>query len=149
MQKRIKHENNGACEKCHQLIDQGDVFVDLKRWFMAQQSIYPDFHLSCGVRGRVAQEAALQRGASKASFGRSAHNYEPALAIDTFFLADGKAVWPKERYLEICGEFGEHLPDLILWFGRKGAPFYELPHFQMENWKELIAEGKAKLTDED
>lgn len=43
-----------------------------------------DFRILDAIRGRAAQERAKAQGNSKAGFGDSAHNYEPAIACDLF-----------------------------------------------------------------
>jgi peptidoglycan L-alanyl-D-glutamate endopeptidase CwlK len=43
-----------------------------------------DFRILDAIRGRDAQERAFAKGNSKAHFGQSAHNYEPAVACDLF-----------------------------------------------------------------
>lgn len=147
---KLKHTNDGNCLKCLQILEQGGGTDGLlQSWFLSLQSQYPDLHVSCSVRGRIAQEAAYEKKMSKAHFGQSAHNYEPSLALDTFFLDNGSATWPKERYVEICGEYGENLPDEIAWLGRKSSPFPELPHFEIEDWKIQVKNNVVKLTDEE
>lgn len=41
-----------------------------------------DFSLTCGYRGEEAQEDAFRRGATKAHYLQSAHNYKPSVAVD-------------------------------------------------------------------
>lgn len=141
----VKHQNNGACEKCAQIAHKyaGGVWSDLWNFFLIHQAAHPEFHISCASRDEVDQEAAFQRGASRAHFGQSAHNYSPALALDTFFLIDGKAQWPKEKYEQIFGD--DALPEFLKWYGEKGAAFYELPHFEMVDWRDIVARGDSKL----
>lgn len=43
-----------------------------------------DFRILDAIRGKAAQERAFAQGNSKARFGQSAHNYEPAVACDLF-----------------------------------------------------------------
>lgn len=43
-----------------------------------------DFRILDAIRGKAAQERAFAQGHSKAHFGQSAHNYEPAVACDLF-----------------------------------------------------------------
>lgn len=147
---KVKHENTGSCQKCAEILNaHGGTYTDLHLWFLSQQLLYPQLHVSCSVRGMAAQETAKLKGFSKASFGQSSHNYAPSAAIDTFFLIDGKCEWPAYIYKEICGEYGELLPDSLSWLGRKGSPFPELPHFEVREWKELVRSGELKLTDEE
>lgn len=149
-QNKVKHENNGACLKCLEILDRnGGTETNLKNWFLFQQKLMPDFHVSCAVRGKFDQEMAFQKKASRAHFGQSAHNYSPALAIDTFFLSMDKALWPKDRYVELCGERGNLLPDSIDWLGAIGSPFPELPHFEVVGWRGLVDAGRSVLTTED
>ncbi|RVD16855.1 MAG: hypothetical protein EOS73_25415 [Mesorhizobium sp.] len=43
-----------------------------------------DFRILDSTRGRDAQERAFAAGKSKAHFGQSAHNWQPAIAFDLF-----------------------------------------------------------------
>lgn len=43
-----------------------------------------EFRVLDSTRGEKAQEKAFREGKSKAHFGQSAHNYEPAIAVDLF-----------------------------------------------------------------
>lgn len=136
--KKVKHGNSGECAKCLELLQRyGGVNSRLQSWFFEKQRGQPNAHVSEGVRGKSAQEAAKRAGNSRASFGESAHNY--GLAIDVFFL-DSKGVldYSKSNYLV----FAENLPEDIEWLGTS-KKFPELPHFELKGWRNM----EKKLTE--
>lgn len=76
-------------------------------------------------RGPEAQEAAFQRGASKARFGQSAHNFY--LAVDYHFDKYGwnvpKAFW----------EYGDELARMIGL--ETGILYGDANHLELSGWK--------------
>lgn len=117
--------------------------LDLRLWFVMFQGKHPEAHISEAGRGLVDQEAAKHRGASKASFGESAHNCN--CAIDMFEMAgDRKIIYEKEWFQKVLAP---ELPDYLVWYGAPGSKFFELPHIEHRDWKKLLAEGKAKLVE--
>lgn len=90
-------------------------------------------------RGKVRQELLYSSGASKAHYGESAHNYN--CAVDTFFLINGKLSYDKLLYTKI------KIPDTIYWYGGPYAVFYERPHFEVKDWKDLKNSGSIKLVE--
>lgn len=137
-----KHENNGECERCLELLNVYPGFdLDLLGWFKMVQAKFFNFHISEGGRGRVEQESDFQRGASKAHFGESAHNYN--CAFDTFFLVNGQYSLDEKLYAALQAE----IPEFVNWYGSKGAVFYERPHFEKRNWKDLRIAGLIALVE--
>lgn len=102
------------------------------------QKAYPDAHISCAGRGRAAQEAAFMNKRSKARFGQSAHNYNAA--IDVF--CNGKELYPVDWFEQVVGA---NIDDRFKWYGKKGSPYYELPHVEISDWKILVKERVLKL----
>lgn len=161
MTPQVHHENTGRCLKCLEIINRYPGFdPELKVWFVFFQEKNPTFHVSCAGRGMVEQEAAFQRGASKAHYGESAHNF--GAALDLFILANGVATWPT-LYKEITGAGGvtkrivdriatASLPEWralrkalsanMVWFGEPSAEFWELPHVQRKDWKLALVRGE-------
>lgn len=136
-----KHENNGKCQKCIEIIEKYPGFYKpLRDWFANLQTIHPELHVSCAGRGMVDQEAAFQRGASRAHYQQSAHNW--GCALDLFALIGGKAQWPKEWFNEVVGK---NLAPYMEWYGSPDAAFYELPHVQLSGWKVAVSHGELKL----
>lgn len=139
----MRHQNTGACSGCVGILDRYPGFhEDLRIWFHAVQIENPDFHVSCAGRGRVEQEAAFYRGASKAHYGRSAHNWNAAL--DAFQLKDGKALWERPYFEEVVGL---NLYPRLKWYGAKDAEFYELPHIEIADWRALSEKGALQLVE--
>lgn len=77
----------------------------------------------------------LGKVVTKARGGQSAHNFtlngKPAAkAWDCVVTISGKPDWSGQHpHWKILGEIAADLG--LNWYGRKGAPFYELCHFQM------------------
>lgn len=112
---------------------------DLKNWFIIMQSRFKDFHCAEAGRGHIDQEAMFSKGASKAHWGQSSHNYN--CALDCFFLVDNKYSLDEEKFKEIFPE----IPEYISWYGAFGAKFYERPHYEIKAWRLLLAQGKLSL----
>lgn len=137
-----RHSNNKRCSKCAEIFDAFPKFnVLIRTWFEDIQEKYPEFHIACAGRGEFEQEAAFLRGASKAHYGESAHNYN--LAIDTFWLIDGKYSLPVDYYDEYIKP---EIPDWLEW-GHTWKSFPELPHFELKSWKTLRDVGAQKLVE--
>lgn len=135
----FKHKNGSeACEKCLAICNTyPGLDKDLKRWFFEQQKDQPSFHISEAGRGEVRQELLFNSGASTAHWLKSAHNFN--MALDTFFIdKDGKLTYDKTRYAKI------KVPTWINWYGATGSEFYERPHFEVRNWRELKKQGKIQ-----
>lgn len=136
------HVNDGACIKCEEIMNKYAGFVNqLKEWFLFMQAKYPMFHTCDAGRGKREQELFLAKGASKARWGQSSHNYNAAL--DTFFLVDGKYSLDQKLYDSIAPE----VPAFISWYGAPGAKFYERPHFEIKTWREMVGAGEIKLVE--
>lgn len=138
------HLNDGSCQKCLEILNRyPGINQNLNLWILNLQRNNPDAHVSCAGRGMVDQEAAFHRGASKAHYGESSHNYN--CAVDIFQLSDGKAVWDREWFDLVVGA---NLADGLKWYGAPGAVFYELPHVELTDWKLLVKSGDAKLVED-
>lgn len=133
-----KHINNGKCEKCLEFMNEWGVDDILRRWFIATQVRTPEMHTSCVGRNQEDQEFALLHKASKASFGKSPHNYTPSLAMDIFRLVveEGKptqASFNPEWYKAVIVPT---IPDRITW----GGYFHDIidsPHFEIRGWSKI------------
>jgi len=130
------HSNTGNCLGCAKIFNRYTGFYEpLKDWFFNVQLKQPAFHISCGGRGQIDQEAAFARGASNAHWLQSAHNYN--CAIDTFFMIDGQYRLDADLFEQIAKELA---PD-IDWYGLPGSSFKEMPHFEIRNWLDLVKQG--------
>lgn len=109
---------------------------------------YKDISILEGYRGEQAQEEAKNKGNSKASFGESAHNYKPSLAVDVVPYpiptkeVDGVKVWDDESpeweelheiVQEICLQFG-----VKLTWGGDFTSFKDKPHYELTEWRKLV-----------
>jgi peptidoglycan L-alanyl-D-glutamate endopeptidase CwlK len=107
-----------------------------------------DFGISWSVRGRADQDAFKAEGKSKAAFGRSPHNFRPALAVDIFPIVNGTALWTDGPELRKCAD---HIMDVaetlgvdLTWggdFNHDGdattSDSWDKYHFQVKDWKAL------------
>jgi hypothetical protein len=139
------HNNNGSCLGCDAVFKRYPGFnVRLWDWFRGFQSRHPEAHISCAGRGKQDQEALFIRGATRAHYGESSHNYN--CAIDIFeqggILANiYEDTWFKQVLSpEIDRSF-------ITWYGEKGAPFFELPHCEVTRWRSMLTSGEIKLVE--
>ncbi len=141
----IRHENSGNCQRCEQIFNRYPNFhAGLRKWFKAFQAKVPTAHISCAGRGRQDQEECVRRGASKAHWSKSAHNWNAAIDI---FEMGGKSVtdlYEREWYET---NLATSLPDDLVWYGSPGSIFPELPHVQVRDWPELARQGKLKLVE--
>lgn len=136
----MKHANNGTCQACAETLK--NVADHLREWFEGEQLANPNLHCSTGYRGEIEQNAAANRGASKAKFGQGAHNYKPAMAVDVYHRDDkGSATWPSDLFQDLA----DRKPDDIEWGadwndnGRSDdETFIDKPHFQIKGWKKLV-----------
>jgi hypothetical protein len=135
------HLNTGKCERCALIFSRYPGFNrDLQVWFETFQVANPTAHISCAGRGKADQEACFLAHTSNAHYGQSAHNYN--LAIDIFRLTnsvDGtpKADYDRRWFSEFVGPAVASATIGLDWFGAAGSPYYELPHVQISNWKDL------------
>lgn len=99
--------------------------------------------ITCTYRSGEEQNALYAQGRSRpgarvtnARAGQSAHNFtlngKPAArAFDIVPLIKGQCMWDaKHPHWKIAGQIGMDLG--LNWYGRPGAPFREMPHFQMK-----------------
>lgn len=139
----MSHTNSGNCFSCAQLFLKYPGFHQpLKDWFELLQSKHPEAHISCAGRGAEDQNALLFRGATKAHFGQSAHNWNAA--IDLFQLKDGTYNLDKDWFEAVI------VPALtsdLCWYGRPDAPYPERPHIEIASWNEMAKNGILKIVD--
>jgi len=140
----VKHEDNGLCEKCHLIFDRFPGFnLELRNWFEAFQEAHPEAHISCAGRGRAEQDLRKKEGRSRASYGKSAHNYNAA--IDVFEHGGNLAdIYEDSWFRKVLMPA---VPNWIAWYGTPNAPYYELPHLEMRSWKEMLANGTIHLVE--
>jgi len=127
--KVLKHDSDGfPCEKCNEIINRFPGFSPILLEWLKSQTHVKNFHISDAGRGKADQTRYKLQGSSRAEYGESAHNYN--MAVDIFFQINGKLVWDRGLYEQF------KIPDHIAWYGVKTSPFYELPHFQIKNWRQ-------------
>lgn len=142
----VKHINNKNCPKCEEIFNRYPEFNnELKTWFKAIQEKNPEAHISSAGRGKEEQELYFKKGSSKAHYGQSSHSY--GAAIDLFELHMLGARWDKSWFEKVVEPAIKLCNGKFKWYGLKGSEFYELPHVEVSNWKELLKQGLIKLVE--
>ena len=144
-----KHSNqNSPCPKCAELFAAyPGVSEVIKSWFFSVQKQIKNFHIAEAGRGKAKQEEHVANKRSRAGWTKSAHNWN--CAIDTFFVDKlGKLSYSVNEYEEVKKLL---IPE-IEWYGHeeyrgRKDKFFEKPHFEVKNWKELRDQGKIKLVE--
>lgn len=100
------------------------------------------FRVICTVRGKAEQLEALHKGFSKANFGQSPHNYQPALAFDFVPLNNaGKfeaSFWKQiSMFQNVAKQIEEaaRQEGVIISYGGNWKSFKDFPHVELDNWK--------------
>lgn len=107
-----------------------------------------DFGILSSQRGRADQEAAFRNGFTKVHFGHSAHNWQPAIALD---------IYPKplnwkdlDAFVRLAREvifpIAEELKIPIRWGGdwnRNGSNNgWDKPHYELYPWRVWAKKSK-------
>lgn len=136
-----RHENNGACAKCMEIIFTfPDPFEPLVDWFVETQRQLPDLHCSEAGRGKARQERMYETHRSEAHWTESAHNWNCALDL----FRNAKVIYDEDWFR---GKLAKFIPLWLNWYGAPGSKFYELPHVEIRAWKELVKDGTVKLVE--
>lgn len=140
----MKHANNGACDRCLLIFNKYPNFHEgLKSWFLDLQSKHPEAHISCAGRGHDEQEELFLKKATRARYGESAHNWN--VAIDVFEMGgDATQIYERVWFRDVLAPL---LPKWLCWYGSPNAPFYELPHIEVDDWRKLRSEFKLRLVE--
>ena len=105
------HTSEPVCPLCEQKLSAAH--EKLIEWFHDLKSRHPDVHISWSFRDETSQEQAFQDGKTKLHFPLSAHNKQPAMALDIFQIDDsGKAKWDPV----FCAKVAQESP-LLRWGG--------------------------------
>lgn len=141
---KITHTNNGKCEKCLQIFNRyPNPEPRLLQWFLDLQLQHPEAHISCCGRGEQEQNELYLRKATKAQWGKSAHNYNAA--IDIFVQTPGNDnLYPFKWYTDILKP---KLQPFLLWYGMPHSAFFELPHCEILAYRELAIQKQLSLVE--
>lgn len=94
-----------------------------------------DFTLTTGYRGTEDQNKAAAGGFSKATFGKSPHNYKPALAFDAYsYPIDVHDTIRQKPLADAMKAAAERVRVHITW-GGDFKSFIDRPHFELTHWK--------------
>lgn len=100
------HTSDPRCPLCEQKLL--DAHPTLVGWFEDVKSRNPNVHVSWGFRDATSQAQAVQEGKSKLLFPNSAHNKQPALALDLFQIDEsGRAFWDPVFFAKLAGEIAD------------------------------------------
>lgn len=107
-----------------------------------------DFKILDATRGRAAQTKAYKQGNSKVTFGNSAHNYVPAVAVDLFpapydwddrdsFIKLSKVIFRIAKEKGIPLRWGGD------WNGDGNlSDGWDMPHYELNPWREWAKKSK-------
>lgn len=142
----MTHKNDGKCEKCLSIIARyPDFYEPMKLWFVGFQANHPEAHVSEAGRGKEMQNIFYRKGASKARYGESAHNYN--CALDLFEMSGKlKDIYEFTWFVDVLRP---NLPSWIIWYGEPSAVFREYPHIEVKNWKALVRSGLVNLVEKE
>lgn len=125
----IHHTQDEICPLCTQKI--AEAHPTLQLWWGKIKAKFPDAHVSWSFRDEANQNTFFQSGKTLARWPHSAHNKEPAQAMDLFQLReDNVASWQRSFFQGIAD-----------WLKAQGCPltwagdwerFREFDHFQMD-----------------
>lgn len=109
-----------------------------------------DFKILDATRGRAMQTRAFLQGKSKASFGQSAHNYVPAIAVDLFPAPyDWENYEAFDRLSEIVMRIAKEKGIPLRWGGdwnmdgdKTKSDAWDKPHFELHPWRTYAAKSK-------
>ena len=104
---------------------------------------YKDLSVICTYRGKEEQEEAYRKGNSRAKFGQSPHNFNPARAVDIIPYPvpmknnqwdNNSKEWDEqaELFLKIAKEKG-----IKITWGGNFTRLVDKPHFELTNWKQM------------
>lgn len=141
----MKHKNSGNCAYCETIFGRFPGFyAALKDWFKEFQHYHPEAHISCAGRGRQDQEALLIRKATRAAWGKSAHNFNAAIDLFEMGGTSPSNIYEPHWFESVLKP---QLPKFVTWYGAIGAPFPELPHVEVTEWRSLAHQGVLKLVE--
>ena len=129
-----RHAPGPICPSCEEKLL--TAHSAMRDWFHGVKEKHPNVHIAWAYRGRLEQDDAFKRGATKCEFPNSPHNRTnpvtkkpESLALDLFELnSNGVAVFDKNFYARINRENDEKgLP--ITWGGRFKT-LGDFDHFQ-------------------
>ena len=117
---------------------------DLIRVIDRAKKLGANFKIICATRGKAEQEKAKASGNSKASFGKSAHNYNPALGFD-YVPTDINDkvplnVWTNIKAFIFVSKIIIHAANdlnIKIVYGGNWRSIKDYPHIELENWRNM------------
>ena len=109
-----------------------------------------EFRVLDSRRGKAAQEKAFKEGKSKAKFGQSAHNYQPAVAVDLFPAPyDWNNLAAFEKLAKVVMRIAKEKGVPLRWGGdwnmdgdKTKSDAWDKPHFELHPWREYASKSQ-------
>lgn len=104
---------------------------------------YKDISIICGFRSKEEQEEAFCKGCSKAHFGQSPHNFNPARAVDIvpypIPMKNGQWDNNSKEWNEVANLFLEiaKQKNIQITWGGTFKKLVDKPHFELTGWKAI------------
>ncbi|MDE7168722.1 MAG: hypothetical protein K2N67_00825 [Mucispirillum sp.] len=118
---KLSNKSRIKLDSCH---------ADLKRLAEAV-AIEAPISVICGYRGKAEQETAFREGKSKARFGQSKHNSNPAEAVDIVPLPlDWNDIESFEQLGAIIQKKADELGVKVKW-GKYFTNLKDYPHWEL------------------
>ncbi len=138
------HVNSSLCQACIDILHKYQTPQPyLLEWALSFRQQHTEAHISQCGRGRADQEADFAKGASKAHFGESPHNYNAA--VDWFRLTlSGGASFDAPWFRGLFAT----LNDPKLTWGGTFTTLHDLPHIEWRQWREDAQTGLLRLVEE-
>lgn len=96
-----------------------------------------DIYILCSFRGETEQNKAFLEKKSKAKFGQSPHNFNPALAFDIApFPLNWNDIESFKKLSVIVLSVSKKMNIGLVW-GGDWKSFKDYPHYELKNWNTL------------
>lgn len=120
------HTSDLVCAMCEYKLSEAK--AELGVWFRDLKSRHPNVHVSWSYRDQASQEQAFKNGTTKLHYPDSAHNKQPAMALDIFQIDDaGKAKWDPVFLAKVAQE------SPALKWGGNWKPLGDNDHFELSS----------------
>lgn len=123
----LHHTSDALCPLCEEKLTLAHPL--LTEWYRTVKTKFPEVHVAWSFRDREAQEAAYEDGKTKLHFPYSAHNEEPAAALDLFQIIKEQAIWDRKFLYEIHKLNQNDFPNIV--WGGLWKTLGDFDHFEL------------------